>query len=219
MTTTLGIQERLIALGYNPGPPDGIDGPRTRKAVKAFQRDKGVTVDGKVGPVTRALLFETETRPAVAATSAAAVLKRQPRASRKIVEIIVHCTATPEGRDYSLETIRKWHLERGWNDIGYHYVVHPDGVIEAGRPEAKVGSHVAGHNTGTLGIVYVGGVTADGKTPKDTRTAAQKAALLDLAKALIDKYPAITKVIGHNQYAAKACPSFDVRADPLGALI
>ena len=52
MTTTLGIQERLIALGYNPGPPDGIDGPKTREAMKAFQRDKGVTVDGKVGPVT-----------------------------------------------------------------------------------------------------------------------------------------------------------------------
>ncbi|WLR94256.1 peptidoglycan recognition protein family protein [Shinella zoogloeoides] len=219
MTTILVIQERLIALGYKPGTADGIDGPKTREAVKAFQRDKGVTADGKVGPVTHTLLFETETRSAAASTSAAAVIEKQAKATRKIVEIIVHCTATPERRDYSLETIRKWHLERGWNDIGYHYVVHPDGVIEAGRPEAKVGSHVAGHNSGTLGIVYVGGVAADGKTPKDTRTAAQKAALLDLAKALIAKYPAIKKVTGHNQYAAKACPSFDVRRDPLGALV
>ena len=219
MTTILGIQECLIALGYNPGLPDGIDGPKTKEAVKAFQRARGLTADGIAGPNTLAALFPAVASPATMHSAAAGVIAKQPKATRKIVEIIVHCTATPEGRDYSLETIRKWHLERGWNDIGYHYVVHPDGVIDAGRPEGKVGSHVAGHNSGTLGIVYVGGVAADGKTPKDTRTAAQKAALLDLAEALIAKYPAIKKVTGHNQYAAKACPSFDVRRDPLGALV
>lgn len=219
MTTTLQVQERLIALGRNPGPADGKEGPKTREAIKGFQRDHGLVPDGIVGPKTLAALFPAEKPAAPSTNPAIAVVQKQPKATRKIVEIIVHCTATPEGRDYSIETIRKWHLERGWKDIGYHYVVHPDGVIEAGRPEAQVGSHVAGHNTGTLGIVYVGGVATDNKTAKDTRTSEQRASLLDLAKALIAKYPTIKKVTGHNQYAAKACPSFDVRRDALGALV
>ena len=152
-------------------------------------------------------------------SNAAAVVARQPKSTRKISEIIVHCTATPEGRAVSVDTIRSWHLANGWRDIGYHWVVKLDGSIEAGRPEDQVGSHVAGHNTGTLGVVYVGGVAADGKTPKDTRTPAQRAALLDLVRALITKYPSVKKVTGHNQYAAKACPSFDVRRDELGRLV
>lgn len=148
----------------------------------------------------------------------AAAVAQQPVAARPIKEIIVHCTATPEGREVSVDTIREWHKANGWSDIGYHYVVHLDGSVERGRSEAAVGAHVSGHNTGTLGVVYVGGVQTDGTTPKDTRTPAQRAALLGLVAALIDKYPAVTKVSGHNEYAAKACPSFDVRTDPLGAL-
>lgn len=144
---------------------------------------------------------------------------KQPKAKRPITEVIVHCTATPEGRDVSVQTIREWHVrDRKWSDIGYHWVVLLDGTVQAGRPEALVGAHVAGHNTGTLGVVYVGGVAKDGKTPKDTRTPAQKAALLAHVKALIERYPTITKVTGHNQHAAKACPSFDVRKDDLGKL-
>lgn len=143
----------------------------------------------------------------------------QPRASRPISEVIVHCTATPEGRDVSVATIRNWHVkDRGWNDIGYHWIVMLDGSIMPGRPESLVGSHVAGRNTGTIGVVYVGGVDVNGK-PKDTRTPAQKAALLQLVKDRIQKYPSIKKVTGHNQYAAKACPSFDVRKDELGRLL
>ena len=148
----------------------------------------------------------------------ATLVARQPVAARPITEIIVHCTATPEGREVSLETIRDWHKARGFSDIGYHYVVHLDGSVERGRAEALVGAHVSGHNTGTLGVVYVGGIERDGATPKDTRTPAQRRALIDLVSALIDKYPAVSKVSGHNEYAAKACPSFDVRTDPLGAL-
>jgi N-acetylmuramoyl-L-alanine amidase len=220
MTTTLQVQERLIALGYKPGPADGVDGPKTREAVKAFQRDKGVTADGIAGLVTLALMFPIAATSQNAASIASAVILKQPKATRKITEIIVHCTATPEGREVSVDTIRSWHLANGWRDIGYHYVVGLDGTVRPGRPEAQIGSHVAGHNSGTIGIVYVGGVAADGKTPKDTRTPAQKAALLDLAKALIAKYPAIRRVAGHNQYTnAKACPSFDVRKDALGALV
>lgn len=218
--TVQDLQRRLIALGYDLGPSeaDGVSGPKTKRAVELFQIAEGLIVDGIAGPKTVARLLEKEPKDS-AVDGAAAVVAKQPKASRAITEIIVHCTATPEGRDVSVDTIRSWHLANGWNDIGYHYVVKLDGSIEAGRPEAQVGSHVANHNSGTLGIVYVGGVAADGKTAKDTRTPDQKAALLDLAGALIAKYPTVRKVTGHNQYAPKACPSFDVRKDDLGRLV
>lgn len=145
---------------------------------------------------------------------------------RPINEIIVHCTATPEGRPVTVDEIRGWHKQRGWADIGYHSVVYLDGSIHPGRPEEKVGAHVEGHNSGTLGIVYVGGVTNDGKMkPKDTRTAAQKAGLLQQLSAWLKKYPNIKLISGHNQYAAKACPCFNAQAEyaplltPLGQTV
>jgi N-acetylmuramoyl-L-alanine amidase len=128
---------------------------------------------------------------------------------RKINEIIVHCSATPEGRPVTVRTIRSWHKKRGWSDIGYHWVVYADGTVHAGRPEAKTGAHVRGHNRGTIGICYIGGMDRGMKNPKDTRTQAQKDALVQLILELKMRYPSITKVSGHNQYAAKACPSFD----------
>lgn len=148
----------------------------------------------------------------------AEIIARQPAAARPIDEIIVHCTATGHRVAVTVDEIRQWHRARGWDDIGYHYVVLLDGSLEPGRPEAKIGAHVEGHNQRTLGVVYVGGIGADGR-PADTRTAAQTRALLDTVGALIAKYPAVAKVSGHNEYAAKACPSFDVRRDPLSALV
>ena len=131
---------------------------------------------------------------------------------RKINEIILHCTATPEGKDYDVETIRRWHVQgNGWRDIGYHYVIYRDGTIHLGRPLDQTGAHTSGHNASTIGIVYVGGCATDGKTPKDTRTPAQKEALRTLCKVLCDTL-GITKISGHRDYAAKACPSFDVKA-------
>lgn len=131
---------------------------------------------------------------------------------RKISEVIVHCTATPEGRAVSVAEIRKWHKDRGWSDIGYHRVVHLGGGVEQGRPDAIVGSHVAGHNTGTIGIVYVGGVDKNMKA-KDTRTPEQKRALEALIRELLAKYPGIKMISGHHDYAAKACPCFPARAE------
>lgn len=131
---------------------------------------------------------------------------------RKINEIIVHCTATPEGKDFKAADIDKWHKQKGWDGIGYHHVVDLDGTVEPGRPESKVGAHCYGHNQNSVGVVYVGGVASNGKTPKDTRTPQQKAALVKLLTELKHKYPGAT-IHGHRDFAAKACPSFDATTE------
>ena len=131
---------------------------------------------------------------------------------RKINEIIVHCTATPEGKDFKAADIDKWHKQKGWDGIGYHHVVDLDGTVEPGRPESKVGAHCYGHNQNSIGVVYIGGVPSDGKTPKDTRTPQQKAALVKLLTELKHKYPGAT-IHGHRDFAAKACPSFDATTE------
>ena len=128
---------------------------------------------------------------------------------RTIDKIIIHCAATPEGRDVKTETIKSWHVKgRGWSDIGYHFVIELDGSVKTGRPIERIGAHVQGHNTGSIGVCYVGGVDAD-KKPKDTRTEAQRAAMDELISSLLEQYPGAT-VHGHNEFSAKACPSFDV---------
>lgn len=131
---------------------------------------------------------------------------------RKINEIILHCSATAEGKDYTVADIRRWHVQgNGWRDIGYHYIIYRDGTIHLGRPVEEVGAHTTNHNAHSIGICYIGGCGADGKTPKDTRTPAQKEAMYTLCKVLCDTL-GITKISGHRDYAAKACPSFDVQA-------
>lgn len=131
---------------------------------------------------------------------------------RPINEIIIHCTATPEGRTVTVAEIDAWHKARGWSGIGYHRVIGLDGERWIGRPIEKIGAHVSGHNTGTVGVVYVGGVAKDGTTPKDTRTEAQKASLIAEIVELRDRF-GIKKISGHNEYAAKACPSFVASAE------
>ncbi len=131
---------------------------------------------------------------------------------RKINEIIVHCTATAEGKDFKAADIDRWHKAKGWDGIGYHHVVDLDGTVEPGRPESKVGAHCLKHNTNSIGVVYVGGVASDGKTPKDTRTPQQKAALVKLLTELKHRYPNAS-IHGHRDFAAKACPSFDATTE------
>ena len=128
---------------------------------------------------------------------------------RHLDEIIIHCTATVEGKNYTVKTIDRWHKDRGWKGIGYHYVVYLDGSIHEGRPLAQQGAHVSGHNKSTAGVVYVGGLDKN-KDPKDTRTAAQKKSLHKICKDLVSDFPTIKKISGHNQYANKACPCFSV---------
>lgn len=143
---------------------------------------------------------------------------------RNIRRIVIHCTATREGQDIDAATIRRWHLRQGWNDIGYHFVIQIDGDVERGRPEEIPGSHVRGFNTGSIGVVYVGGLDAQGRA-KDTRTPAQQTAMAQLVRSLLRAYPG-AEVVGHRDLSPdkdgdgvverhewlKECPCFDVRS-------
>ena len=132
---------------------------------------------------------------------------------REIDLIVVHCSATPEGKHFSSETIRNWHVnDNGWSDIGYHWVVELDGKVRAGRPEQRVGAHVKSYNRSSIGICYVGGMSEDMKLPKDTRSQVQRESLEQLLLELKVRYPkAIIK--GHNDFSNKACPSFDAKEE------
>ena len=135
------------------------------------------------------------------------------KSKRKITRIILHCTATPEGRDMTVEEIRRIHVqEKKWKDIGYHYVIYRDGSVHEGRDVDKAGSHTKRYNSNSIGVVYVGGMTADNRHPKDTRTKEQRAALKALVKELKRLYP-LASIHGHNEFAAKACPSFNVKKE------
>ena len=132
---------------------------------------------------------------------------------RKINKIILHCSATPEGRHHDVADIRRWHLKRGFNNIGYHFLIHIDGTIEVGRSIKKPGAHTAYHNQDSIGICYTGGMSKDMKKAKDTRTQAQKDSLINLMHELIYKYNKDMTIHGHNEYANKACPSFNVQEE------
>lgn len=130
---------------------------------------------------------------------------------RNIDKIIIHCSATPEGRKVTVDEIRQWHLQRGWKDIGYHYIIYLDGTIHKGRPESVVGAHCSGYNKNSIGICYIGGCDIN-MQPKDTRTVGQKRALSEILKRLKRTYPNAT-LHGHNEFANKACPSFNVQEE------
>ena len=131
---------------------------------------------------------------------------------RTIREIIVHCSATPEGRDVTTAQIRQWHLQRGFRDIGYHYIIYRDGTVHAGRPVAQIGAHCTNHNRCSIGVCYIGGMDAANKHPKDTRTPQQKKALTLILKKLHADFPNAT-LHGHREFAPKACPSFNVHPE------
>lgn len=187
------LQKRLALL------PDGIFGPLTEEAVKQFQSAHGLSADGIVGPKTWTALV-----PALASAS---------KTSRFVDEIIIHYTATPQGEEFSNAQIKASHLARGFSDIGYHYVIGLDGEIRPGRSEAIAGAHCTGHNSRSVGVCYVGGcpprsVKGWQNIGRDTRTEAQKKALLSLIRELKSRYPGAT-VHGHNEFANKPCPGFN----------
>ena len=129
---------------------------------------------------------------------------------RDINRIIIHCSATPEGRDIDAATIKDWHVNgNGWSDIGYHYVIKLNAEIESGRPLDVTGAHVKGHNKDSIGICYVGGADED-MNPKDTMLDCQEEAMRELIFSLRMVWDKDLTLHGHNEYASKACPSFKV---------
>ena len=143
----------------------------------------------------------------------------QGKAKYPITEIILHCSATRpdwmEGKPSSekFAEIRRWHMQdRGWRDIGYHWVIDRDGTIMQGRKMTEIGAHVAGHNAGTIGICLIGGAgsSADDEFHEHFTYAQDRAARQIIASIRLNAR--ITKISGHNEYAAKACPGFRVAA-------
>lgn len=183
--------------------PDGIFGPITEEAVKAFQTENGLTADGIVGPATLAKLIPV----------------RFKKSKRRIDYIVIHCSDTPEGRNNTVDDIRLWHTAKppkgnGWSDIGYHYVIHLDGSIHEGRDVNLIGAHVEDYNAHSIGICYVGGKSKDMKQNKDTRTDKQKVALMSLLLDLRKLYP-YAKIVGHRDLdrKGKTCPNFDANRE------
>lgn len=130
---------------------------------------------------------------------------------RQITEIIIHCSATKAKMDIGVAQIRNWHVkDNGWQDVGYHYIIRRDGILEIGRPEYKMGAHCKNHNANSIGICLVGGLSDDGKA-EDNFTDVQRERLRFIIKRLQNKYSSITKITGHNEYACKSCPCFDVQ--------
>lgn len=129
---------------------------------------------------------------------------------RKITEIIIHCSATPAGRHHTVEDLDRWHREKGFKKIGYHYVIYLDGSIHEGRPVEEIGAHCAGHNAHSIGVCYIGGYNADTFEPCDTRTTEQKESIRALLWILKQDYPEVT-IHGHYEFSGKACPCFNVQ--------
>ena len=135
---------------------------------------------------------------------------------RRITLLIVHCSATPEGRNFDFEACRTDHIRhRGFKDIGYHYYLTRDGTIHRGRPLDTVGAHCQHHNRHSIGICYEGGLDRHGE-PKDTRTLAQKASLLALLRELKRLFPRAI-ILGHRDLdSLKPCPCFPAAVEYAG---
>ena len=151
---------------------------------------------------------------------------------KTIDAIVVHCSATKEGKDFRARDIDMMHRQRGFSEIGYHYVVDLDGTVETGRSLMKEGAHCAAsgfsgtsYNRHSIGVCYVGGLNAAGRAA-DTRTEAQKRALRVLLAKLVKEYP-VREIIGHRDASPdldgdgevepyewqKECPCFDARTE------
>jgi len=143
--------------------------------------------------------------------------------SREIEYLVIHCTATPEGREVTSEDIRRWHTApppqgRGWNQIGYTDLFHINGGVERMVDNNEddiidpweITNGAAGFNSVSRHIVYAGGMNSDNSSPKDTRTQMQKEAMKKYVLAFARKFPN-AKIVGHRDLdRGKACPSFDV---------
>lgn len=123
---------------------------------------------------------------------------------REINRIVVHCAATYSDMDIGSAEIREWHLDRGWSDIGYHYVIRRNGDVDLGRPVKRPGAHAKGYNMKSIGICLVGGL------PDFNYTRPQMKRLEDLISTLLEEFPE-AEVCGHNELSGKDCPQFNVK--------
>lgn len=210
--------------------PDGIWGKLTTEALKNWQREHGLTADGIAGPRTLAAMGIEAVTPKTGASSAAlsqvtacygGKTLTLRKSKRRIDDIIVHCTASREGQAMTVEQIRQDHIKNNhWSDIGYQYVVYLDGTVHLGRDVDISGAHADGHNSHSIGVVYVGGVenrpgvAYKNLKAKDTRTEAQKATLMALLMDLRKLYPK-ARIIGHRDVDThgKDCPSFEAKEE------
>ena len=135
--------------------------------------------------------------------------KVQFKERKETKHVIVHCAATKPSMDVGVREIRQWHKERGFLDIGYHFVIRRNGTIEDGRDVNQVGAHTVGQNETSVGVCLVGGVD-DKLQPQANFTPQQMATLRKLLGDLKVLFPQ-AHVKGHRDFAAKACPSFDVK--------
>lgn len=132
---------------------------------------------------------------------------------RKIDKLIVHCSATPEFKEFDVDDITQWHLARGWSDCGYHLVIKLDGTVETGRPIVRAGAGVYGKNRGSIHVCYIGGMDRTMDKWIDTRTPEQKKALIETLETLKIEYPKAV-VYGHNDFTnKKVCPCFNAKEE------
>lgn len=197
------IQSGLRDLGYNPGPIDGVFGRKTDAAADLWLMNGGAATSTLLKPETAQIMLQGARQYA-------------------INEVIVHCSATrPDWMHNApfvdqVAEIKRWHTDpvaqggRGWRNIGYHWLISRSGQILSGRKETEIGAHVEGYNNGTIGICLIGGAGSSETDRFDQHfTAAQDTTLRQLLQG-IGMRTAIRKISGHNQYAAKACPGFNV---------
>lgn len=126
--------------------------------------------------------------------------------------LVVHCAATPPDMDIGVDEIRIWHMQRGFADVGYHYIIRRDGTIEKGRTDITPGAHARGYNMHSLGICMVGGAKKNSTKAEANFTPHQYLTLATLLDDLSTEYPD-AEILGHRDLPGvnKGCPSFDVR--------
>lgn len=199
------FQQALKGLGYDPGPVDGVWGVKTMAAVVSLIAARGAPHPRLATPAP--------------GPSVGSPMIYQGSARYPVTEIVVHCSDTrPDWMDNRtfkerFAELRRWHMQdRGWKDIGYHWVIDRTGLVLPGRAESAIGAGVMGHNNGVIHVCLLGGHgSAETDRFADHFTADQDMSLVGMIER-IRSFTRIARISGHNEWAAKACPGFNVPA-------